>query len=127
VKLLAVLIGGALGAASRYGVGLYIAKWQANSSLLGGFPLATLLVNVVGSFCLGLLFFLRLEHLSPALKLGIATGFLGALTTFSTFELESFVLLEKGRILPAILYIFGNLILGMLAVLIARSIALAIK
>jgi len=127
VKLLAVLIGGALGAASRYGVGIYVAKWQTHSNIAVNFPLATLLVNVVGSFCLALLFFMRLEHLSPILKLGIATGFLGALTTFSTFELESFVLLEKGRIIQAMLYILGNLVLGMLAVLLARSLALSLK
>ena len=123
MKIVAVLIGGALGALSRYGVGLYVQK----NFPMDGFPLATLFVNIVGSFCLALLFFLKLEHLSPALRIGIATGFLGALTTFSTFELESFVLLEKGRIGPALLYIFGNLILGMLAVILARSIALNFK
>ncbi len=123
MKIVAVLIGGALGALSRYGVGLYVQKHFP----LDGFPLATLLVNVVGSFCLALLFFLKLEQLSPALRIGIATGFLGALTTFSTFELESFVLLEKGRIAPALLYLLGNLVLGMLAVILARSIALNLR
>ncbi len=123
MKFLAVLIGGALGASSRYSVGLLFQRYLPESS----FPFATLSVNVVGSFCLALLYFLRLEQLSPALKLGIATGFLGALTTFSTFELESYVLLEKGRVIPAIAYILGNLILGMLAVLLARAIALSLK
>ena len=120
MNLVAVLIGGALGAASRYSVGLYFQK----NAFLAGFPIATLLVNVIGSFCLALLFFLKLEQLPQALRLGIATGVLGALTTFSTFELESFLLFEKGRIGIALLYFFGNLILGMLAVLLARSLAL---
>ena len=128
MKLLAVLIGGALGAASRYGVGNFVGKWQTNSSYpIEAFPLATLLVNVVGSFCLALLYFLKLEQLSPVLRIGIATGFLGALTTFSTFELEAFLLYEKGRFGPALLYVFGNLLLGLLAVILARSIALRLN
>lgn len=123
MKLLAVLIGGALGAASRYGIGLAFQR----SLFFEGFPVATLFVNVIGSFCLALLYFLKLEHLSPALKLGLATGFLGALTTFSTFELESYILFEKGRLTFALLYVFGNLVLGMLAVLLARALAANIR
>lgn len=85
-KLLLVMCGGSLGAASRYAVGLLAVKlWGP------GFPWGTLTVNLVGCFLIGLLFALadRVRWLSPEMLLFLITGYLGALTTFSSFSLET--------------------------------------
>lgn len=122
MNFLAVMLGGALGALCRYLVAetfrLFI---QQGSS---PYPFATLSVNVVGSFLLSLLFFSAHLNLHPNLKLAISTGFLGALTTFSTFEVESFGLLEGGRPLAALGYIGSSIVLGFGAVLLGRWLAL---
>lgn len=85
-KLALVMCGGSLGAASRYGVGLLSAKIWGTS-----FPWGTLIVNLVGCFFIGLLFGLAdsVRFLTPDMRLLLVTGYLGALTTFSTFCLET--------------------------------------
>lgn len=85
-KFLLVMCGGGLGAASRYGIGLLTARLWGNT-----FPWGTLAVNMAGCFLIGLLFALadRVRLLTPEVRLFLITGFLGALTTFSTFTLET--------------------------------------
>lgn len=85
-KWLLVMVGGSLGAASRYGIGLLTARlWGTN------FPYGTLAVNLAGCFVIGLLFALadRSRLLTPDVRLLLITGYLGALTTFSSFSLET--------------------------------------
>ena len=85
-KWLLVMLGGSLGAASRYAVSLLTAR------LFGPqFPYGTMLVNLAGCFLIGLLFALadRSRLLTPDVRLLLITGYLGALTTFSTFSLET--------------------------------------
>jgi len=95
VTVLGVAIGGALGALSRYGVSLLLESSTRNSSLKD-FPLATLLINVVGSFLLAVVVTLfQGGVLSPAWKVALGTGFLGAFTTFSTFALDTDVMLSR--------------------------------
>ena len=114
---------GALGCLARF------AQTNLVHSLWGrGFPYATLGINVVGSFLMGLLFFGTLHRLGfpPALRAGILVGFLGGYTTFSTFELETLLLAEAGESLRAILYVVLSVALGFVAVLagawLARSL-----
>jgi fluoride exporter len=85
-KLALVMVGGALGAASRYGIGLWTAKTWGTA-----FPWGTLMVNLVGCFFIGLIFALaeRVRILTPDVRLFIITGYLGALTTFSSFAFET--------------------------------------
>jgi CrcB protein len=85
-KLLIVMFGGSLGAASRYGVNLLTVKLWGS-----GFPWGTLTVNLVGCFLIGLIFALadRVRLLTPDMRLFLITGYLGALTTFSSFSLET--------------------------------------
>lgn len=96
VLYIAVL--GALGCLSRY----YLSGWVYN--LFGrAFPIGTFAVNIVGAFLIGLImeFSLRSALVSPQLRIGLTIGFLGGLTTFSTFSYETFRLLEDGELLIA--------------------------
>lgn len=81
------------------------------------FPYATLSINVMGSFIMGFLFIETLERLtlSPALRTGILTGFIGGYTTFSTFEMETLLLAESGEVLKAVLYMVLSVVLGFVA------------
>lgn len=104
-ELLWIAAGGGLGA----GVRLYVS--HAAARLCPDFPLGTLLVNAAGSLGMGLLAGLSLGSVpvSPLMQQHIGTGFLGALTTFSTFSMESFRLLQVGHRLRA----FWNITLNM--------------
>ena len=81
------------------------------------FPYATLSINVGGSFLMGFLFIETLERLtiSPELRTGILTGFIGGYTTFSTFEMEIFLLVEQGEGPKAALYLLLSVFLGFAA------------
>lgn len=112
-KFLLISAGAVLGANARYWIGTWAAqKWGAS------FPYGTLLINVTGSLLLGLFMALTAERfvIDPRLRLLIATGFLGAYTTFSTFTYESMILLTKGALMPGLLNILGSTALGLLAV-----------
>jgi fluoride exporter len=90
INIVAVGLGGSIGAISRFYVGTIVAKYFPHE-----LPLATLGVNVIGSFIIGLLVGLFLTLTPPEYVKGfLITGFLGALTTYSTFAIESFVLLN---------------------------------
>lgn len=109
-KWLLVMVGGSLGAASRYGIGLLTARlWGTN------FPYGTLVVNLVGCFLIGLLFALadRSRLLTPDVRLLLITGYLGALTTFSSFSLETVNAGRAGLSLPSLTNILLNNIGGL--------------
>jgi CrcB protein len=99
--LLAVAAGGALGSVARYLVGIGAAKW-----LSPGFPWGTLIVNVSGSFLIGVLaeaFALKWDA-SQATRAFLIVGLCGGFTTFSTFSLDFVVLVGRNAMLPALLY-----------------------
>ena len=122
MNLLALAIAGACGTLARYGLGLLIQSWLARAG--SSFPLGTLAINVLGSFVLAYVTSLALAgRVSPELRLAIGTGFCGAFTTFSTFELEAHGLISRGATLEAALYLAGNLALGFLAILAGRALA----
>jgi CrcB protein len=122
INFLFVGIFGALGAMTRYGTGLLMIRLFGES-----FPWGTLCVNVVGCFALGMLKenWLPLEDLHGSLRIGLAVGLLGALTTFSTFSYETVALIELNRPIAAAANIVANLVVGLSAVgmgvLFARS------
>ena len=112
-NVLAVGLGGFLGAIARYGVSLAVARlWTME------FPLGTFLINVSGSFVLGLFSTLATERLAvdPAWRLLVATGFVGAYTTFSTFEYETHRLVEVGASAWAAVNVVASVVVGFLAV-----------
>jgi CrcB protein len=112
-KYLAVAAGGALGAMLRYYLGGTV---LARAGL--PFPTATFVINVTGSFLVGLFLTLATErlHLSPYWRLAVAVGFVGAYTTFSTFEYETARLVEDGDFLRALLNVLLSVVLGFAAV-----------
>ncbi|HZK55828.1 MAG TPA: fluoride efflux transporter CrcB [Desulfosporosinus sp.] len=118
--ILVIALGGALGAISRYGIGIWISgKWNQ------GFPLHTFLINISGAFLLGFINILLLERytISPLWRLGIGVGFLGAFTTFSTFSFEVISLFEAGSFYTAGLYTLLSVVVGFSGV--ALGVALA--
>jgi CrcB protein len=118
-RFLTVALGGALGAMARYAVNLAVARFWVRD-----FPLATLLVNVSGSFILGLFASVAIVHadLDPAWRLLIATGFVGAYTTFSTFEYETQRLTELGSGGWALMNVLTSVVAGFVAVRIGLAL-----
>ena len=116
------MLAGALGTAARYGLALWI---QNGPGARFDFPLATLGINVAGCLLLSALTTFALQRAAPELRLILGTGFCGAFTTFSTFELEADELLRRAPNL-ALLYIGGNLLFGFAAIGAGRWLALQI-
>lgn len=115
-----VMLGGALGALSRYGINLMFLNVFPNNM----FPWATFSINMIGSFVLSLLVFGNYWGLPAGWQVAIGTGLLGAFTTFSTFELETLRLLEGGKVTLAMIYMLASVLLGLLAALLGRWVAL---
>jgi fluoride exporter len=120
---LAVMVGGAFGALARY-LSNVLFQLLLGGSPLAGYPFSTLTVNLVGSFALSFLFFANYFGIPNSIKLAIGTGFIGAFTTFSTFELETLQLVQKGEYVLAFLYVIGSVLFGFGAVLLGRFLAL---
>jgi CrcB protein len=112
-KYMVVAIGGALGAIARYWLGSLIGQ-----ALPSRFPYGTVVINVTGCFIIGLFLTLASERISinPNWRLAVAVGFVGAYTTFSTFEYESFKLMESGSGISGFMNVIVSLMLGFLAV-----------
>ncbi len=116
-------IGGFLGAISRYGVALWIGQRWGRS-----FPLGTFAINVSGSFLIGLLMSLFTERfmVNPQWRLMLVVGFLGAYTTFSTFEYETGTLMKDGEWLIAGLNVILSVFVGFAALKLGETIAKSI-
>ena len=99
VTLLWIAILGALGCLTRYLLSGWVYKFSGST-----FPTGTLAVNIIGAYLIGLImeFSLRSTLVPPNLRVGLTIGFLGGLTTFSTFSYETFRLLEDGELLLAV-------------------------
>jgi CrcB protein len=111
-EILAIMMGGALGATSRHLINVWIQRFAQ-----GNFPIGTITVNMLGSFLIGL-FGALLEHYKVAAeyRLFLLTGFFGSFTTFSTFAREKAELLKIGEVKTAISYLLISNILGVLLV-----------
>ena len=121
--IIGIGVAGALGALSRYGVEGFVSE-----RFPGSFPAGTFVINVTGSFVLGLLFVLLTERVaaSATLRTSLTVGFVGAYTTFSTFSFETLRLIEDGALRTAAVSVVATLILGLLAVWAGMTIGRAI-
>lgn len=119
MNLFPVMLGGFLGAITRYKLGEWI---QADN----GFPMVTLLINLLGCFILGwfLTFFTSKKNISPQFTLFIGTGFIGSFTTFSTFSVETILLFQNGHMVYGALYVLISIIFGILLAYLGLKLAL---
>lgn len=115
-----VALGGGVGAATRYLVSTWAAQRIGTT-----FPHGTLIVNVVGCFIIGLFMTITTEKfiVSPYWRLLITVGFVGGLTTFSSFSYETFKLFEEASFNLAMYNIFSNMMLGFLATWVGIGLA----
>ncbi|MEK7321775.1 MAG: fluoride efflux transporter CrcB [Pseudomonadota bacterium] len=112
-QILAIAVGGSLGALLRYGVA------NGVHAVLGrGFPYGTLVVNVSGCLAMGVLYVLLVERLalSPEWRAALLIGVLGAFTTFSSFSMETFALFEEGERMKALMNVVLSVSLCLAAV-----------
>ena len=122
-QVIAIAIGGAFGSVLRYGLSTWV------HTLVGrGFPYGTLAVNVLGCLAMGVLFVLLVERMgaSAVWRAGLLIGVLGGFTTFSSFSIETFNLIEQGAMAKAAGNMAASLILCVgatwLGVILARQL-----
>ncbi|CAA2156906.1 Putative fluoride ion transporter CrcB [Methylobacterium brachiatum] len=124
VNTLIVILGAGLGGGVRHGINVAVARLLPGF----GFPLATLLINVLGSFLMGVLaegFALRGAAGHPA-RLFLTTGILGGFTTFSTFSLDAISLYERGEPALAALYVAVSVAGGLLGLVAGMALIRAL-
>lgn len=109
---LAIAFGGAAGAVSRYWLSTTVERFNGTT-----FPLGTFFVNILGSFLIGVFFIILAEKLQlvDQWRPIIMIGFLGAMTTFSTFSLDALLLFQQGHYNTAFFYILSSVVLCLLA------------
>ena len=116
---LIVFIGAGIGGALRHGVNVSAAR------LFGlGFPYGTLIVNIFGSFVMGLFagYFLFRPGISQHVRLFLTTGILGGFTTFSSFSLDTALLIERHAYWMAAAYVAGSIVAGLVALFAGMSV-----
>ena len=109
----AVAIGGALGSMARYALSAWIFDVSSHK-----FPYATLTVNVIGSFVMGILFVIIVEKaaLPAEMRSLLMIGFLGAFTTFSAFSLDALGLWQNGHVFLSLVYMLATVVLCLVAI-----------
>lgn len=117
--ILLIGLGGALGTMFRYLVQVYIGRFTTMA-----FPVGTLVVNLTGCFLIGLLFALTAKYawMTVEWRWFLMTGICGGYTTFSSFSLESILLLRQGHYTYFFLYILASIIVGLLATVAGASL-----
>ena len=121
IKTIAVLVGGAIGTGCRYWLSTFVYSIIVEPT----FPYANFIINVSGSFIIGVLWGLFEQRLlvSPILRVALITGVLGGYTTFSSFSFETYALLRGGEFGLALLNAAGSVTLGLAAVWVGMRLA----
>lgn len=133
IKLLLVFVGGGIGASLRYGAGALVAHLTPADAdtphWLGMYPVATLLVNLLGCGLIGLAWGLLVkpEAGNEALRLALIVGVLGGFTTFSAFGWEMMDLINAGRIGTAVVYALASVVVGLVCVWSGHSIGVSLS
>ena len=115
---LTVALGGALGASSRYLVNVAMPRMFGH-----GFPIATMVVNILGSFLMGVLVVVLAQKSGNRFAPFLMTGVLGGFTTFSAFSLDAAKLYEGGQLGAAAAYVIGTVVLGLAALFAGMALA----
>jgi CrcB protein len=122
---IAIAIGGAIGAVSRYGIAQVVILINGANAA----PFATIMVNVIGSALMGVIYgYLSTGGmLAETVRVFIMIGFLGALTTFSTFSMDIMAAIDRGQVVYAVIYaavsVAGSILAFILAVLMMRAMS----
>ncbi len=119
-RILSIAVGGAFGAVVRYLINI-----SPLQNYLKPFPFPTFFINITGSFLIGFLLILFADkfQINENLRLAVMVGFLGAFTTFSTFELEIWELIREGQFFTAFLYLFLSVAVGFIGVALGVTLA----
>jgi CrcB protein len=119
-RILAIAGGGALGAVARY-----LINTSPLQNYLKPFPFPTFFINITGSFLIGFLLILFTDRfqMNENLRFAVMVGFLGAYTTFSTFELEIWGLIKDNQFFTAFLYLFLSVFVGFVGVVAGVALA----
>ena len=125
LNVILVAVGGGIGAACRYLMGVAVGSNEALMQTIGPFPLSTLIVNVLGGFVIGILSALLSSQAADSARLFAITGFTGGFTTFSTFGLETISLMDRGAWGMAGASVAGNLGFCCIAVAAGRMLGQA--
>ena len=119
-RILAIAVGGACGAVTRYLINVSLLQ-----NYFKPFPLPTFFINITGSFLIGFLLMLFSDKLEgyENLRFAVIVGFLGAYTTFSTFELEIWSLIKENQFVTAFVYLFLSVLVGFVGVVLGVWLA----
>lgn len=117
-SLIQVALGGAIGASCRY-----LTNVGAMRLLGAGFPYGTMTVNILGSFLMGVLVVALAHRGGNQFAPLLMTGVLGGFTTFSAFSLDAVNLYQRGDMMLAAFYVFGSVMIGIIALIIGMAIA----
>ncbi|HEY0457984.1 MAG TPA: fluoride efflux transporter CrcB [Pyrinomonadaceae bacterium] len=119
-RILAIAAGGAGGAVARYLINI-----SPLQHFLKPFPFPTFFINITGSFLIGFLLILLTDkfQINENLRFAVMVGFLGAYTTFSTFEMEIWGLIKESQFLTAFLYLFLSVAVGFIGVTLGVTLA----
>ena len=119
-KIISIAIGGAFGAVARHLINI-----SPLAGLFEKFPFPTFVINITGSFLIGFLLILLTDKVDVGddLRMAIIVGFLGAFTTFSTFEIEIYGLVKGRLFLTALTYLLASVVIGFIGVVLGVSAA----
>jgi CrcB protein len=120
MKILSIAVGGAFGAVARYLINI-----SPLQNLFQPFPFPTFFFNITGSFLIGFFLILLTDKIlvGDNLRFAVMIGFLGAFTTFSTFELEIWSLIKENQYFTAFIYLFLSVAVGFLGIVAGISLA----
>jgi CrcB protein len=129
LSIAAIAVGGAAGALARHAATNLVQSWTGPA---GGapnhLPVSTWIINVSGSLLIGILYVLLVERftLDTELRALLMVGFLGAFTTFSTYSLDTLLLIERGLVLQALIYALSSVVFCLLATWLGMALTRAL-
>ena len=121
MQILLISCFGVFGILGRYLIQMYGKEWNCT------FPIATFFINILGSFLIGYVYSSSTQYswLTHPVRLALMVGLIGGFTTFSAFSLDTLLLLKNGQYISAISYVFGSVVLSLLATMAGLKLAVS--